>query len=127
MTDDLSRMADALGADAISNPGEGRIGVTYTKAGPTCQDKCSTKNRPAWDSPAAFGKERGTGRKLVYCTCCNHELLSEDDRRAKEAQLITNFRPPNLNPALEAGAWKRFVDIECLYDVVVLKDVKEIK
>lgn len=107
-------------------PAEGEIGVSKTFADPYCRDMCTSPNRPAYESPAKFGKERATGRRLVYCPCCNHELLPEDDLRAKGTQVITNIRPPNLNPALEATS-KRFVDIHCLYDVIVLRDVKELR
>lgn len=119
-------MTIPLGAKANTEPEEGEVGYSTTAPDPRCRDMCTSPNRPAYESPAKFGKERGTGRRLVYCPCCNHELLPEDDLRAKGTQVITNIRPPNLNPALEATA-KRFVDVICRYDVVVLKDVKELR
>lgn len=94
---------------------------------PRCTGACTDRDRPAYDPPAKPGKERGTGRKLIYCPCCNHELLAEETLKPEQRMGVFNVRPPNLNPALQAGKHKRFYDLICRYEVVVLWDVTEIK
>lgn len=94
---------------------------------PRCRGACTDRDRPAYDSPAKLGTERGTGRKVVWCPCCTHELHHENALKAKDRQTITNVRPPNLNPALEVGRHERYVDLICRYETVLLFDVKELK
>lgn len=86
------------------------------------QDAGGYSTRPAHDSPAQFGKERGTGRKVLWCPCCNHELIWEEKLKPETREEIKNWRPPNLNPQLMAD-WRRFIDLKCEYEVVLLKNV----
>lgn len=105
-------------------PGETARSITY--AGRQCRDMCTSPDRPAHESPAKLGTERGTGRKVVYCPCCIKELLPEEDVRDIDLlSSIRQMRPPNLHPGLVAGRYRRFVDVVCLYDVILLWDVKE--
>lgn len=94
---------------------------------PRCTGACTDRDRPAYDSPAKTGTERGTGRKVVWCPCCGHELWAEELLAPKDRQVITNVRPPNLNPALQVGKHKRFVDLICQYETVLLWDITEVK
>jgi len=94
---------------------------------PRCKERCTGTDRPVWDSPARLARERGSGRKVLYCTCCERELLTYE--RTLELKGVTwystNIRPPNLNPELAADQ-QRFVDIICRYDVVMLWNITEI-
>lgn len=108
------------------DPGPGGVSFSPPRRDPRCQGVCEGSDRHALDSPARFGKERGTGRKLIYCTCCERELIPEEKLRPEHAQIITNIRPPNLNPALEADQ-RRVVCVICKYDVVILRNVAEVK
>lgn len=88
---------------------------------PRCRGACTSRDRPANDSPAKPAQERGTGRKLIYCTCCGHEL------RLIPKGVIQQVRPANLNPALEVGRYETFADDICGYDSVAVWDIKEIR
>lgn len=98
----------------------GLIGFTPRVHDPRCRNQCTSPNRPAHESPAKTGTQRGTNRKVVYCPCCNREL-----RRLDEQSLADEMRPPNLNPGLVAGKHVRFSDDICGYDVELLFDVKD--
>jgi hypothetical protein len=104
----------------------GEAARSTTPADPRCRLICGGTERATLDAPSKFGTERGTGRRVVYCPCCGHELWNFEHLSPEQRRLvIDNIRPANLNPALVAGSWRRFVDLICWYDVIVLKDVKE--
>lgn len=112
----------AIGAGVLP----GQTGITVPGKNPLCRDMCTSKDRPSTDSPAKFGTERGTGRKVLYCPCCQRELIWEERLTEAERRVsFENTRPPALNPALTAKS-RRFVDPICQYDVHVLAEIKEV-
>jgi hypothetical protein len=110
------RTGFAIGPPKPDEDSTGYLGITYRQRDPRCKGKCTAKERPAYDSPAKLGTQRGTNRKVVYCPCCMNEL-HRDEMQPTVAG--------NLNPALVAGRHVRFVDRICGYDVVLLWDVRE--
>ncbi len=127
MNDDPEALRRHLDGATNRSLTPGTVAYSQIIKDPRCKDICTGTDRPAWDSPAAIGKERGTGRKMVYCTCCSRELLTYE--RVLEMKgtpwYTTNIRPPNLNPALAADQ-QRYVDVICRYDVVVLWNIVEV-
>jgi hypothetical protein len=111
--------------DRVMEPGT--IARTPVLIDPRCRNLCTGSDRPVWDSPAKLGRERGTGRKVVYCPCCSRELLTYEKTLDMKGVTwyATNIRPPNLNPGLAADQ-QRFVDIICRYDVVMLWNIVEV-
>jgi hypothetical protein len=113
--------------DELEKAGEaeapGGVSFSAPQRDPRCNGVCVGTDRHTLDSPAKFGKERGTGRKLVYCTCCNRELIPEEKLRGADTQVITNIRPPKLNPELTADQ-RRVVCVICKYDVVILRHIE---
>lgn len=122
--DAYRRQIDGLDPDAPTGE-DGGPSTTHLGRDPRCHGTCTGSDRPVWDSPAKQGRERGTGRKVIYCTCCNRQLMTyEETLTLKGVQwYTTNIRPPNLNPELTADQ-QRYVDIVCRYDVILLRNIK---
>lgn len=93
-----------------------------------CKGKCrgvdelGYSTRPAGDSPAKFGRNH-SGQKVLWCPCCGYELVWEERLPNHLKVIVAQHRPPNLNQDLTTTAWRRFCDLICEYDVVVLKDL----
>lgn len=129
---DEIREQQEVGLTGVQSAEQRGRGLSITWASQLCQGKCRGQDddgystRAAHDSPARIGRERGTGRKVIYCPCCMLKLVPEKDVAPELKQrLITNVRPPNLAAGLVADH-DRFVDIACLYDTVVLRNIRPI-
>jgi hypothetical protein len=90
---------------------------------PRCRLQCRGSERNRIDSPARFGRDQ-SGRKLVFCPCCDHEL-----RQAKPGETGlspgTQVQLASLTPDVAARA-RMFVDDICGYDVLVLKELRAV-
>lgn len=78
-----------------------------------CSGLCGaqSKDRPVWESPAKFGR-LPDGTRIVYCPCCLQALTPAPD----------NAAAPNVDTAI-APRQRRFEDVICGYDVVVVKEL----
>lgn len=113
---------DDINFNPGAEPREGEVGFTPVLVNPQCRGMCKG-DRPAWDSPAQWGRDQ-SGRKLIFCPCCNVELVPAKVEVAEEQRrVIEQVRPPNLHPELQAE--DRILTCKtCRYDVHVLRNVK---
>jgi hypothetical protein len=122
LVNDEAAAQEEIAKDRQASP-EPSLSFSKPVRDPRCNGLCSGTERHTLDSPAAFGKEKGTGRKLVYCTCCRRELVPVESLRPEHTQVISNIRPAKLNASLTADQ-RTVVCVICAYDVVVLRDIR---
>jgi len=82
--------------------------MTFVPFKKICQGKCKG-DRGAQDSPAVFGKVGD--KRVLWCPCCDAQLIY------REVDMSTGA--PNIKQGITAEQ-KRFEDVNCGYDVVVL-------
>lgn len=86
-------------------------------ATPFCRGRCFGTERAVWDSPASFGKT-SDGRKLVFCRCCEREMVLQTGLAAGIADA------PNIAPGIDQSQKKRYYCPQCDFDVVTLPELK---
>ncbi len=83
---------------------------------PRCKGVCKG-DRPAGEGPARMG-HRPDGTKVLWCPCCETELRPE-------GPLDFSSGPPNVDLTKVKGTFRRYIDVLCGYDTVLLSEVQD--